>query len=169
MQSHPLKFLPLFTAADQLELTADAVISIFKVEKLSPEGSHDCEAEKAVIFNWEKYIRETAGTFYYDYFLVLKVSGISHTGGRQVCESGQEAVSVCLKQILSFATGADAIPPLGFPTSPVILFSKDKSCLLPISSTCALSLTLSLGLVEYFVFKNNMDTAVLNAYEFGQV
>ena len=171
MQSHPLKFLPLLTAANQLELTADAVISLFIVETWSPEGSNDREAEEAVIFNWENYIRETAGIyiFYHDYFVVLMVGGIFHTGGRQVCESDQEGVSVCLKQILSFTTGADAIPPLGFPNSPVILFSKDKNRLLPIASTCALSLTFSLGLVEYSIFKNNMDTAVLNAYEFGQV
>ena len=66
-------------------------------------------------------------------------------------------------------TGADTIPPLGFPLCPIILFGKDPTRLLPISSTCALSLTLPLGLVEYELFKNNMDTAVLNAYEFGIV
>ena len=80
MQSHPLKFLPLFTATNQLELTADVVISLFKVEKWSPEGSNDCEAEEAVIFNWENYIRETAGTFAMIMFvLVLKFSEIYPT------------------------------------------------------------------------------------------
>ena len=71
--------------------------------------------------------------------------------------------------MLSFVTGADAIPPLGFLTSPTILFSKDKNRLLPVSSTCALSLTLSLGLSDYDLFKDNMDMAILNGYEFGQV
>lgn len=76
---------------------------------------------------------------------------------------------VTQRQILSFVTGADSIPPMGFPNSPFILFNKDKSRLLPVASTCALSITFSLGLVEYNDFKKNMDTAVLNAFEFGQV
>ena len=91
------------------------------------------------------------------------------TGGRELQDCEQDGISISLKQILAFSTGADAIPPLGFPHSPLILFSKDRSRLLPVSSTCALSLTLSLGLVDYAVFKSNMDTAVLNAYEFGNV
>ena len=78
-------------------------------------------------------------------------------------------VTLLFLQVLAFVTGADSIPPMGFPKDPVILFSKDKSRLLPVSSTCSLSLTLSTGLVEYSVFQKNMDMAVLNAYEFGQV
>lgn len=40
---------------------------------------------------------------------------------------------------------------------------------LQIPAVYSQSLTFSLGLVDYHVFKSNMDTAVLNAYEFGQV
>ena len=83
------------------------------------------------------------------------------TGGRELQDCEQDGISI------AFSTGADV--PLGFPHSPLILFSKDRSRLLPVSSTCALSLTLFLGLVDYAVFKSNMDTAVLNAYEFGNV
>ena len=79
------------------------------------------------------------------------------------------AVYIDLPQVLAFVTGADCIPPLGFDTEPTILFSGDKNRLLPVASTCALSLTLSIGLVEYGTFQKNMDMAVLNAYEFGQV
>ena len=78
-------------------------------------------------------------------------------------------VAINLPQILAFITGADSIPPLGFSPDPVIIFNKDKSRLLPLSSTCSLSLTLSTGLVEYNTFQKNMDMAVLNVYEFGQV
>ena len=74
-----------------------------------------------------------------------------------------------LPQILAFVTGADCIPPLGFDINPTILFSSDRSRLLPVASTCALTLTLSVGLAEYDAFQKNMDMAVLNAYEFGQV
>ena len=57
----------------------------------------------------------------------------------------------------------------GFDINPTILFSSDRSHLLSVASTCALTLTLSVGLAEYDAFQKNMDMAVLNAYEFGQV
>lgn len=75
-----------------------------------------------------------------------------HVGGRPTSDGGPSLVTVNLPQILAFVTGADAIPPMGFPTDPVIIFSKDKSRLLPLSSTCSFSLTLSTGLVEYDMF-----------------
>ena len=81
----------------------------------------------------------------------------------------EDEINIELKDILALVTGADTVPPLGFPSCPVILFGKDSTRLLPTSSTCALSLTLPLELVEYELFKKNMDTAVLNAYEFGKV
>ena len=94
------------------------------------------------------------------------------TGGGQVHDSTSSiVVYVNLPQILAFVTGADCIPPLGFDINPTILFSSDRSRLLPVASTCALTLTLTLsvGLAEYDAFQKNMDMAVLNAYEFGQV
>lgn len=46
-----------------------------------------------------------------------------------------------LKDLLIFATGVDSIPPLGFPTKPVLTFlhSEDKY---PLANTCALQLKL---------------------------
>ena len=84
-------------------------------------------------------------------------------------DSGPKAVVITLPQILAFVTGADSIPPVGFMKDLVIIFSRDKSRLLPVSSTCNLSLTLSTGLVEYKEFQRNMDMAILNVFEFGQV
>ena len=66
---------------------------------------------------------------------------------------------VDLPQILAFVTGADCIPPLGFDINCAVLFSTDRSRLLPVASTCALTLTLSVGLVEYDAFQKSMDTA----------
>ena len=68
---------------------------------------------------------------------------------------------------LAFVTGADCIPSLGFDINPAILFSTDRSRLLPVASTCYLTLTLSVGLVEYDAFQRNMDMGVLNMYEIG--
>ena len=65
----------------------------------------------------------------------------------------------------SFVTGADCIPSLGFDINLAILFSTDRSRLLPVASTCYLTLTLSVGLVEYDAFQRNMDMGVLNMYE----
>lgn len=90
-------------------------------------------------------------------------------GGCQVHDGSPDEIYIHLSQILAFVTGADTILPLGFSTHPVILFSNDTTRLLPVSSTCALSLTFCLGLVEYEVFMKNMDMAVLNAYGFGNV
>lgn len=66
-------------------------------------------------------------------------------------------------------TWAGVVPPLGFTNSPSILCSKNKNRLLPVTSTCGLSITFSLGMVVYVDFKDRINTAVLNAFEFGQV
>ena len=168
MQRNPSQFLPLFLGNNRPTLTADELIGLLKVKEWSPEGSNSRQSEEAVIFNWENYVRETAGMVTQLDFL-FKFNTILLAGGRQVHDCSPDEIFIHLPQILAFVTGADTIPPLGFPTCPVILFNNDTSRLLPVSSTCSLSLTLSLGLVEYEVFMKNMDMAVLNAYEFGQV
>jgi hypothetical protein len=147
MQNNSSQFLPMFLGSYRTELTADTLLGLFTVNEWSPEGSNSREAEEAVMFNWENYIRETEG-------------------GRVIHGSDEE---VHLSNILVFVSGTNSIPPLGFPTSPVILFSKNTSRLLPTASTCALSLTLSGGLAQYDLFQQNMNLAVLNAFEFGQV
>ena len=43
------------------------------------------------------------------------------------------------QQILAFVTGADCIPPLGFDINRAVLFSTDRSRLLPVAFTCALT------------------------------
>lgn len=48
-------------------------------------------------------------------------------------------VYVDLPQILAFVTGADCIPPLGFDINRAVLFSTDRSRLLPVAFTCALT------------------------------
>lgn len=146
MQSHPLEFRSLFTVSSQSRITADELITLFKVK--------EWELEEAVIFNWENYIQEIAGIKLALCFLSLATLYYFFTGNQEVL--GEEA-SVSLRQILSFVTGADEIPPLGFTNSPFILFSKDKSRLLPVSSTCVLSITFSLGLTEYNVFKRILE------------
>ena len=40
---------------------SDTLLGLFKVKEWSPQGSNSREPEEAVIFNWENYVRETAG------------------------------------------------------------------------------------------------------------
>ena len=75
-----------------------------------------------------------------------------------------------LGQILSFATGASKVPPMGFPMSPTIHFiSGDDPRALPTASTCSLTLGLPLALTDYDNFKERMTMAVLNTVGFGQI
>ena len=164
MQSQSDLFMPLFAGSHCPQLNADTVLALFKVRQWSPDGSNDWEDEEAVVFNWENFVREAEGmslTRFSGTFISLCI------GGRHTFDDNENIADLPL--ILSFATGADCIPPLGFSKEIEILFGKDKTRLLPVVSTCALTLTLSLGLAEYDLFQKNMDLALLNAFEFGQV
>ena len=44
--------------------------------------------------------------------------------------------TVDLGNVLTFATGPDHIPPLGFPSTPIIQFISEESQFLPTASTC---------------------------------
>ena len=57
-------------------------------------------------------------------------------------------LELVLEDLLSFVTGADYPPPLGFPSSPEIVFTDDSLHLLPKASTCTLTLYLSVNLID---------------------
>ena len=65
MQNNSSQFLPMFLGSYRTELTADTLLGLFTVKEWSPEGSNSREAEEAVMFNWENYIRETEGIMIY--------------------------------------------------------------------------------------------------------
>lgn len=50
------------------------------------------------------------------------------------------ATSLTLREVLSFFTGAEHIPPMGFPCEPSLHFTEESE--FPMASTCALTLTL---------------------------
>ena len=70
-----------------------------------------------------------------------------------------------LNSIMRFFTGADEIPPYGFPTEPILHFSQDPY---PTASTCAAELTLPTIYDEYHDFKRNMRTAMEMHGGFGK-
>lgn len=76
---------------------------------------------------------------------------------------------VGLGDLLSFVTGADHPPPLGFSVSPAIQFTDDPERVLPKASTCTLTLYISIHLREYDAFKRAFDVALTSAHGFGLV
>ena len=71
--------------------------------------------------------------------------------------------------ILAFITGTTTVPPMGFDHGITIRFTSDKSKTLPVASTCSLVLWFPTALVDYTMFKERMDFALLNTVGFGCV
>lgn len=67
--------------------------------------------------------------------------------------------------MLSFYTGAEEIPPLGFPHEPTLVFSTTNPY--PTASTCAIQLTLPTKYETYSDFNRSMSYAILNHGGFG--
>ena len=136
MQGNSSQFLSLFLGNNRLNLSADELIGLLKVKEWSPEGSNSRQSEEAVIFNWENYVRETAGMVtQVDFSLCFTQFSLQEVVRSIDCSPDE--IFIHLPQILAFVTGTDSIAPLGFPTHPVILFNNDTTRLLPVSSTTA--------------------------------
>ena len=67
--------------------------------------------------------------------------------------------------VLVFFSGANDIPPMGYPYDPVINFNPISPY--PTSSTCALQLTLPTCYLDYVPFKCALDTAFAMNGGFG--
>ncbi|MGH0146745.1 UNVERIFIED_CONTAM: hypothetical protein FKN15_055405 [Acipenser sinensis] len=84
----------------------------------------------------------------------------------------EESTTVSFKQILSFVTGADKKPPLGFQPPPCISFlheinTEGTVSKFPEANTCCNILKLPI-LSFYVDFKKNMDFGILSSPGFGQ-
>ena len=75
--------------------------------------------------------------------------------------------SITLEDILSFATGAKSVPPVGFIPSPSILF--EQSSFFPRANTCANILFLPLQVANDDNFMFYMSFGVCNTAGFGCV
>ncbi|KAB0805056.1 hypothetical protein PPYR_02026 [Photinus pyralis] len=79
-----------------------------------------------------------------------------------------EQRSVTLTDVLIFATGADVLPPLGFPVKPTIQFLHgEDSRSFPMANTCGLEFKLPTCHSTYEQFKENMNFAIGNCKSFG--
>ena len=75
-------------------------------------------------------------------------------------------LQVSLEMILSFFTGADAIPPLGYQSVTLNFNSMNKY---PTASTCAVQLTLPTRHTEYKDFKRELNVAFSMHGGFGLI
>lgn len=81
---------------------------------------------------------------------------------------GIEGSQLGLKDLLRFATGADAVPPLGFNPNPTLRFihkedlpmNEHHMAEFPRSNTCGLELRLPVAINSYDIFKTRMQTAM---------
>ena len=67
---------------------------------------------------------------------------------------------------MTFFTGADDVPPMGYAHNPVINFNPDSPY--PSSSTCALQLTLPTCHLDYNSFKDALNVAFIMHGGFGK-
>ena len=70
-----------------------------------------------------------------------------------------------LGTILSFFSGADNIPPLGFPNEPELNFN--PKAVHPTASTCSIQLTLPTKYANFEELKNKLDQAFTMHGGFG--
>ncbi|KAL3988970.1 hypothetical protein ACER0C_013288 [Sarotherodon galilaeus] len=135
------QFLPVFTNAGN-KLTRNSFQDLFTIG-WSPAGSNRREEEEATMFQWEWWL------------MVIQEQEVDHT----------------FEELLVFITGADLLPPLGFPQSCNIDFYDQEPGMrrIPYASTCSLSLYLPRGVADEDQFKDLMNDALKGSLGFGKV
>ena len=81
----------------------------------------------------------------------------------------EDCTSLDLGSLLTFITGSDHPPPMGFSNEPEIKFEVDCTRMLPTASTYGPTLYLPITLTDPDTFKNKMDVALTCAHGFGSV
>ena len=81
----------------------------------------------------------------------------------------EEDIWLDLGVLLSFATGSDHVPPVGYVSRPCIEFDVRVDSDLPTASTCGPTLHLPLQLSDPDLFKSKMDFALCNCHGFGVI
>ena len=85
--------------------------------------------------------------------------------------SAEGFIAAGLEDVLTFFTGADGVPPLGFrkPPRPQLHFLHDKTCTLATASTCDLVLRLPTCHAAYEDFQEKMILSFRGHGGFGVV
>ena len=124
------------------KLTFTKFKSLYKVE-FSEEGSNKRISENQTIYCFEVFLQDLS-------------------------EGTIDGLALC--DLLNFITGADQVPPLGFPNLIEIQFYNYSDCekRLPWSSTCSLTLFLPRGITEETDFLLLMKRMLLECVGFGK-
>ena len=72
-----------------------------------------------------------------------------------------------MEDILTFVTGSNEIPPMGFDQPLKIEFLNGQR--LPNASTCSLTLRFPREIVHYDTFKDKFTLSILGAHGFGNI
>ena len=127
--------------------TAAFMEDLFK-PTFSPQQSNRRFSEEEAAFFWITFLGE-----------IEEAGGILDLQHANTVESG-DAMQISFEDILIFATGSAAVPPMGFSPMPSLEFSDDIG--FPSASTCSNTLTLPLHL-QYDTFKHNLVYGILNS------
>ena len=140
LEDHPRAIRKLLAAEEAVPLTSDHLLDIF-IPVYSEVGSNTRRTEEQLMKHFCTLLEEI--------------------------ENGQYRIT--LSQVLSFVTGAAAVPPTGFSPQPNIHFVDRNPCL-PYSSTCSNTLFVPLHLAtDYRTFADRMILVVGDCFGFGQV
>ena len=181
----PQEMKELFTYNSNTKLTAQDMIRLFDIE-FSLTGSSSRQLEEATVIHWNEFLQEVenglAGMlanylcslsvknywfFYHELcapvmicvFFSTVVSAVHSIEG----EIEERAITL---DILTFATGADRIPPLGF--EDILTLKFDSSTRFPLASTCSLSLSLPTRFNDYQDFRKAVIEGVVSGFGFGR-
>lgn len=137
------------TFEKQKDLTAEFVDEIFNPE-FSPKDSNKYAVEQKIAFNFTQYLEDV------------------EQGNVKTTVEDKE-ITVCLKHVLQFVTGADDIPVIGFCPRPTIKFSHNAVPNRKLSAnTCANILTIPVaGMREYSKFSEEFTFCMMNSPGFG--
>ncbi|CAH0558338.1 unnamed protein product [Brassicogethes aeneus] len=152
---YPHLFQYLF-CEEKLQLTADDLENIFVI-KYSPMGSN------------KRLLENRAVSYFRDYLVDCEENLMDLNDPERIVDEDVET-SVSLTDILVFGTGADVVPPLGFPQIPKILFLHNETTTAykyPMANTCALEFKLPTCHGSYEDFKANMNFGIANCKSFG--
>lgn len=145
IREHCNLLMPFYTNKTT-KLTPDDIRELLADIKFSEKGSSARQKEEATYIYFIDYLEECER---------------ATEGQETVCEG-----IVDLPCILNFFSGANEVPPQGFPFTPRITFNSDN--IYPTASTCAVELTLPTKYhLDYQCFKNALDYGFLNHGGFG--
>ncbi|XP_062407242.1 G2/M phase-specific E3 ubiquitin-protein ligase-like [Sardina pilchardus] len=137
LRKNPTLFYNMFVS-EEIPLQAKDLCTLFDVD-FSVQGSNRRDRENSTICFWRDWLIEI---------------------------EGGECSPVTLEKVLEFASGASAVPPLGFPERPLIQFLHEGNRVFPEANTCIVVLRLPLH-SSYEAFEKHMTEGILQAPIFG--